>query len=333
MIPSVDPPRVVVWQLTPPRAPGGSLRPAARDPLELTARERRQVVRALARSRARPPVVLAVGDPAERPDFDAIVEQLVDRGFPTVIAPGASVYLSSRAIRHWADMGVAGVALKLDGATASAHDRFAGAPGTYAATLVLARAAVARGMRLTVRSMATRFSAPELPGLSVMVAKLSATTWVVQFPIPRGRLARSLPMGAPRQARVVAWLAACAAQAPFEIMALGAPHLIRLTHPKPDGQTVPAIRDGQGLVYIDHRGQVCPSADLPLSAGSAVQRSALSLYRDAPLFRSLRDPARLGGRCGTCVWHAVCGGSRARAYAATGSAWAEDPHCLAQWPS
>ncbi|HEY7692508.1 MAG TPA: hypothetical protein VH816_09215 [Gaiellaceae bacterium] len=50
-------------------------------------------------------------------------------------------------------------------------------------------------------------------------------------------------------------------------------------------------------------------------------------YREHPLFRSLRDPDALGGRCGRCDWRHRCGGSRARAYAATGDPLAEDPGC------
>jgi hypothetical protein len=50
----------------------------------------------------------------------------------------------------------------------------------------------------------------------------------------------------------------------------------------------------------------------------------------ARLRRALRDPERLRGRCGRCgrcPYRAVCGGSRARAYATSGDHLAEDPAC------
>jgi MoaA/NifB/PqqE/SkfB family radical SAM enzyme len=34
------------------------------------------------------------------------------------------------------------------------------------------------------------------------------------------------------------------------------------------------------------------------------------------------------GKCGVCEYHDVCGGSRARAWSATGSPVASDPLCL-----
>ena len=54
------------------------------------------------------------------------------------------------------------------------------------------------------------------------------------------------------------------------------------------------------------------------------------IYRDSPLFRQLRDPDALLGRCGRCEYRAICGGSRSRAYALTGNYLATDPWCSYQ---
>jgi MoaA/NifB/PqqE/SkfB family radical SAM enzyme len=52
------------------------------------------------------------------------------------------------------------------------------------------------------------------------------------------------------------------------------------------------------------------------------------VYRWGRLFRALRATWRLEGRCGVCRFQSICGGSRARAYAATGNFLAEDPACV-----
>ncbi|TAK36742.1 MAG: radical SAM/SPASM domain-containing protein, partial [Lysobacteraceae bacterium] len=51
------------------------------------------------------------------------------------------------------------------------------------------------------------------------------------------------------------------------------------------------------------------------------------VYRSHPLFVALRDPRSFDGKCGGCPYGLICGGSRARAYAHTGSALASDPLC------
>ena len=54
------------------------------------------------------------------------------------------------------------------------------------------------------------------------------------------------------------------------------------------------------------------------------------VYRTAPVFQSLHDPSQFEGRCGFCEYSALCGGSRARAYEATGDPLASDPFCTYQ---
>lgn len=64
-------------------------------------------------------------------------------------------------------------------------------------------------------------------------------------------------------------------------------------------------------------------------ADACALRSAdpVAIYRRSPLFRSLRDPSALKGKCGRCEFREVCGGSRARAYAVMGDHLASDPSC------
>jgi radical SAM protein with 4Fe4S-binding SPASM domain len=88
------------------------------------------------------------------------------------------------------------------------------------------------------------------------------------------------------------------------------------------------INDGKGFVFISHRGEVFPSGFLPLSAGNIRQQSLSKIYRESPLFRALRDSKNLKGKCGDCEYREVCGGSRARAFAVSGSPFAEEPCCV-----
>ena len=59
-----------------------------------------------------------------------------------------------------------------------------------------------------------------------------------------------------------------------------------------------------------------------------MRQSALAeTYREHEIFRALRNPGRLKDRCGRCEFRTICGGSRARAFALTGDAFATDPWC------
>jgi radical SAM protein with 4Fe4S-binding SPASM domain len=87
------------------------------------------------------------------------------------------------------------------------------------------------------------------------------------------------------------------------------------------------IRDGNGIMFISHVGDISPSGFLEMRLGNVRYDNVVEVYRDSWLFRELRDPEHFYGRCGECEFHWVCGGSRARAYAATGNPLGEDPLC------
>jgi radical SAM protein with 4Fe4S-binding SPASM domain len=86
-------------------------------------------------------------------------------------------------------------------------------------------------------------------------------------------------------------------------------------------------------MFISHTGEVQPSGFLPLVAGNVRELRPVEIYREAAIFLSLRRAGEFGGRCGRCEFRGICGGSRARAWAATGDPLAEDPLCPYDPPS
>jgi len=107
----------------------------------------------------------------------------------------------------------------------------------------------------------------------------------------------------------------------------GAPATGHPGHPGGTVQHAAGIRDGNGILFISHTGDICPSGFLALPTGNVRTEDVVAVYRNAPLFRELREPEQFAGRCGACEFHFVCGGSRARAWAATGDPLGADPLC------
>jgi radical SAM protein with 4Fe4S-binding SPASM domain len=90
------------------------------------------------------------------------------------------------------------------------------------------------------------------------------------------------------------------------------------------------VNDGKGFMFISHVGNVYPSGFLPIHAGNIRETPLQDIYRNAPIFKSLRDTSQLEGKCGACEYKEICGGSRARAYALTGDPLAQEPCCIYQ---
>jgi radical SAM protein with 4Fe4S-binding SPASM domain len=87
---------------------------------------------------------------------------------------------------------------------------------------------------------------------------------------------------------------------------------------------------GTSVCFVSNEGRVYPCGYLPVSAGDTRVQPFADIWNDSPVFASLRDPDALEGKCHECRYTALCGGCRARAYAATGSFLAEEPFCSYQ---
>jgi radical SAM protein with 4Fe4S-binding SPASM domain len=90
-----------------------------------------------------------------------------------------------------------------------------------------------------------------------------------------------------------------------------------------------STRDGKGILFVAHDGEINPAGFLPLPLGNVRDASIASIYRDSPVLLKIRA-AEFTGRCGACEYADLCGGSRARAYAASGDPLGEDPACSYQ---
>lgn len=138
----------------------------------------------------------------------------------------------------------------------------------------------------------------------------------------------------------MAWIYETSRAAPFIVATTEAPSYRRvaLEQMREDGMTGEqikrtgtyrgfGIRDGHGIMFVSNTGDICPAGFLPVTAGNVRRDRVVDIYRNSQLFQSLHDPASFEGRCGACEYHALCGGSRARAYEATGSPLGTDPLC------
>ena len=85
---------------------------------------------------------------------------------------------------------------------------------------------------------------------------------------------------------------------------------------------------GTGVCFLSHEGEVYPCGYLPVVAGDLRKETFADIWRDAGIFRRLRDTNNLEGKCGCCEFRNVCMGCRARAFAATGNPMSEEPFCV-----
>jgi radical SAM protein len=322
----------------------------SRSALELTTEEARRMIDEIADMHV-PVFVLTGGDPLKRPDIFELVEYAASRGVRTSLTPSATPLLTKDAIADLQRRGLARLAISLDGPTAEIHDAFRRVPGSYDWTLNAVRCARQYGLPAQINTTITRHNLQYVDAMIELLEGMDIVLWSVFFLVPTGRGSAIDLISAEEFEQVFDKLYQASRRVRFDIKSTEAQHyrryvLQRRAEEKRKGHAVSpvfrmgtadgigraprGINDGKGFVFVSHLGEVFPSGFLPLSAGNVRKESLREIYQHSPLFSALRDSENLRGKCGRCEFREVCGGSRARAYALTGDAFAAEPCCLWQ---
>ena len=313
----------------------------ARSDRELTTAEGERLLDQItAFGRPFPHVVLTGGDPLRRPDLVCLVLEATARGIGTSVSPSATDDLTPGTIAELRHAGVQSMSLSLDGATAERHDAFRGVPGTFATTVRAAQWIREAGVPLQINTLVTSETVEDLPAIHELLGGLDIMRWSLFFLIAVGRGASLREVSPARSERLFRWLLDLGATSPFPVKTTEAMHYRRVaaTRMRRAGMGREAIerspigrgfgvRDGNGIVFVAHDGVIYPSGFLPVPCGDVRTTSLAGVYRAHPLFVALRDARAFKGKCGDCPFAAICGGSRARAYARTGDPLESDPLC------
>jgi radical SAM protein len=331
-------PVVAIWEVT--RACDlrclhcRALATPCRDPHELSAREARELIDQLCELEPGV-VVLTGGDPLKRPDLFTLIEEATRRRLPIAITPSVTPLLTADAIRRLVAAGVKRIALSLDGPDASVHDGMRGVPGAFAATLDAIAIARAVGLPVQLNTSLTRQTVRELPATGSLVARIAPALWSVFIVVPVGRATETLLLDADTCECVFHYLYDWSERTGLAVKTTAAPAYRRVVLERdaargpgrPRRPRPPAVNDGNGFIFVSHTGEVYPSGFLPISVGNVRRRRLAEIYRTSPLLQALRTETLLEGKCRICPFRGICGGSRARAHAATGNLFAADPAC------
>lgn len=282
---------------------------------------------------APPMLVLTGGDPMMRRDIFDIIERATARGLRVALSPAATNRLLHTDFHKLRAAGVVSMSLSLDGATQATHDAFRGVPHTFERTLQAARMAKEAGIQLQINTTISRSTLPELEGFVDILKEIQPDVWSVFLLVPTGRATLEELPGATELEALWSRLLELRSELPFAIKTTEGHHYRRALMQAARSGGAPAprhmvpTRDGKGVAFISHVGEIQPSGFLPLTAGNVRTDKLVDIYRSHPLFVQLRNDDALGGKCGRCEYRRMCGGSRARAYGSCGDMMAAEPLC------
>jgi radical SAM protein len=296
--------------------------------------------------------VFSGGDALKRPDIVELVAYGAGLGLRMAITPATTPLASRELLQALKAAGLSRLAISLDGSHAGIHDEFRRVSGSFDHGLRILRTSQEIGLSTQVNTVVAKHNLDDFDNLCTLMTEVGIVFWEVFFLVPMGRARPEDVASAAEFEAVFERLYDLAKTAPFDIKATAAPQYARVVLQKKvaerrnggssdtdvltDGVAYSmsdgigrarGVTDGDGFMFISHVGDIFPSGFLPVKAGNIRTDDLVDVYRNAPLFRQLRDRTLLKGKCGVCEYRPVCGGSRARAYAVTGDYLEAEPYC------
>jgi len=298
-------------------------------PDELSTDEALRVIDEIAEVNREVLLIISGGEPLLRLDLDVLVAHAAALGLMVVLGTNGTRLTRERACTL-AQRGLSGIGISLDSLVASRHDAFRGLEGAWKAAIEGIQSAREAGLGVQIQITLTRDNVPELPQVIRFSREAGVRVLTVFFLVCTGRGQDLVDLAPQEYERILEWLIGADADG-IMVRPRCAPTFRRvLAQKEPNSILLQSdagrCMAGKNYCRITPDGNVTPCPYMPLVAGSLREHSFSTLWRSAPLFQALRDPA-LQGRCGQCEYRKLCGGCRARAYASSGDPMAEDPWC------
>lgn len=326
-----------------------------RDPRELSFEEGKALIDQIYEMN-NPMLVFTGGDPLMREDVFDIAAYAVGKGVRVSMTPSATPNVTKEAIEKAKDVGLSRWAFSLDGPTAEIHDHFRGTAGSFDLTMERIKYLHELEIPIQINTVISRYNYDYLDEMAKLIEELDCVLWSVFFLVPTGRGQEKDMITPAEHEKVFIWLYDLSKKVKFDIKTTAAQHYRRVViqnkmreaKEQPEdiqyldaltqqgltgsidglGRAPKGVNDGNGFVFISHIGDVYPSGLLPVKAGNVRETPLAEIYRESPIFKSLRNPDEYKGKCGQCEFRHVCGGSRSRAYAMTGDYLESEPFCV-----
>lgn len=311
-------------------------------PDDLSTEEALAMIEAI-REVSAPILVLSGGEPLVRDDIFQISRYAADRGLKVALATNGTMVTEEVALRA-KQAGVERASVSLDGPDPQTHDTFRQMPGSFEAALRGIAAFRSAGVPFQVNTSVANHNKEHLPQILELAVRLGAVAFHLFLLVPVGcglEISEEEQISPQEYEDILNWFYDASRRVSISLKATCAPHYYRILRQRAAQEGVRVTRETHGMdavtrgclagtavCFVSHRGDVYPCGYLPVSAGNVRAQRFADIWRQAPVFRQMRDYDCLKGKCGVCEFRGVCGGCRARAFGETGDYLGEEPYCV-----
>jgi len=294
-------------------------------------------------------LVFSGGEPLCREDLFELVAQAREAGITPALATNGTL-IDAAAAERIRESGIVRVAVSLDGATADVHNKLRQLEGSFERALEGIRQLRDKSVPFQINITLTKHNAGQLEEIYELAKSQGATAVHIFMlvPVGCGQVLAETDMLSPQQyEQMLLEICRLDSRSEIQMKVTCGPHYERVIRQQGlyqarkaaprTGGSVPGRTGhggpsrgclaGLGILFVGHQGDVFPCGYLPVKCGNVLENKLADIWRSSEDLARMRDSGALEGKCGVCGYRDVCGGCRARAYAATGNYMAEEPFC------
>jgi radical SAM protein with 4Fe4S-binding SPASM domain len=291
-----------------------------------------------------PILVFSGGEPLCRDDIFELIAYADSKELICALASNGTL-IDADVARKIKAAGVRRVSISLDGATADIHNKLRQQEGSFEAAIAGINHLKDAGVEFQINVTVTKFNAHQIDDVFTLAIDLGAAAVHPFMLVPVGcgeEFAEEDMLSAKEYEEMMIQIADKASKIDIDVKVTCGPHYERVVresgkleavsghpggHPGGHSSTSKGCLAGLGVLFVGHQGQVFPCGYLPVDCGNITKETISEIWNGNVDLARMRDVDELKGKCGVCGYKGVCGGCRARAYAASGDYMDQEPFC------
>jgi len=212
--------------------------------------------------------------------------------------------------------GIATVSISLDSHISSQHDEFRGVSGSWQKAVDACKALRKNGVLVQVNTTLTHENYNQIEEIMSLAESVGVENFHLFFLVPTGRGTKIADISPQKYEDMITNTFAKVHKHTLNVRPSCAPQFMRIAQSMglDMRQWIRGCIAGMHYCRIYPNGDVTPCPYLPIKLGNIREQSFKDIWFNSTVFKSLRNPDCLKGKCGACEFKKLCGGCRARAY-------------------
>jgi radical SAM protein with 4Fe4S-binding SPASM domain len=264
---------------------------------------------------SRPLLILSGGEPLLRNDVYELIRYGTEKGLRMGLGSNGGL-IDAKSARKLKEAGVKTVSISIDSHIPQQHDEFRGVTGSWSKAVNAIKALRDNDVLVQVNTTLTQQNYNQIDEIMSLAEEIGVENFHLFFLVPTGRGAKIADISPVMYEDMIKNTFAKTSKHKLNVRPSCAPQFMRIA--KDMGLDMRQwIRGCIAALYycrVYPNGDVTPCPYLPVKLGNVREQSFKQIWFNSPIFKALRNPDSLKGKCGVCEYKQLCGGCRARAY-------------------